>query len=338
MKDLENKKYEGQALAITMVVLVISAILGLSIYSRSMKDQLLTLEERASAEALEVSDLTLERLVSKPIDTVVTEITQIGLSEDPDANLVDGIVLTENSSKSLITQLFRAEDIALIGSTENYPDFLFPICPLDVGGNEYQVSLKLAEDNYEIRAGHSWSLPAKDILKNKDNCVLDLNIEVAGDNRAGFVLSKISCDYDPVSGLAIRCDKYEVGSGFSEKYCFSDDGATCNNEIRFYDEGGASNWIKTPPEGGNISIPMSDGNSPSEVRITAVGGTVNVGYVLRDSVDPTSKACWDGLRMYQLRATANCSGVYRGKEILVPEAKWHDSLFDYVVFNNEGPI
>jgi len=54
----KNTKYEAQALAITMVVLVVSAILGLSIYSRAMKDKLLTMEERASAEALEVADFT----------------------------------------------------------------------------------------------------------------------------------------------------------------------------------------------------------------------------------------------------------------------------------------
>jgi hypothetical protein len=46
----------------------------------------------------------------------------------------------------------------------------------------------------------------------------------------------------------------------------------------------------------------------------------------------------DGLNMYQLRATANCQGVYRGKEILIPEKKWHETIFDYVIFNNEGTM
>jgi hypothetical protein len=83
---------------------------------------------------------------------------------------------------------------------------------------------------------------------------------------------------------------------------------------------------------------MSLADSPTEVRVTAIGGTVDIGYKIWDPTDPTSVACSQGLQMYQLRATANCNGVYRGKEILIPEEKWHDAIFDYVIFNNEGPI
>lgn len=337
-----NTKYEAQALAITMVVLVVSAILGLSIYSRSMKDKLLTIEERASAEALEVADLTLDRLTSKPIEDVVTAISELGKEADPMDTLESGFVLTENDSgDNYITRLLANEgeyfDTPIL-DTVKYPSYsalLSPICPTDVGGNEYQITLKSAEENYEVRSGHSWSLPARDILKSKTNCVLELNVEMAGDSRAGFVVSKFYCDYD-ANGIATDCEEYQVNSNFVEKYCFSDDDINCNDVPRFYEPD--SPWVKVPTEGFSNDYPMSLASSPTEIRVTAIGGTVNVGYKVLNSEDSASTECAQGLRMYQLRATANCNGVYRGKEILIPEAKWHDSIFDYVIFNNEGPI
>lgn len=347
--DNRNAKYEAQALAITMVVLVVSAILGLSIYSRSMKDKLLTMEERASAEALEVTDLTLDRLTSKPIGEVVDAITVLGKEADPDATLESGYVLTENDSgDNYITRLFSNESGSVeyfnnpILGDETYSELLSPICPTDVAGNEYQITLKSAEENYEIRSGHSWSIPARDVLKSKSNCRLDLNVEMAGDSRAGFVVSKFYCNYDD-NGIAKDCDEYQVETAFPpgehhfvEKYCFSDDGVKCNDVSRFYDPG--SPWLKAPTTGHALEYEMSLTNSPTEIRVTAIGGTVSVGYKIWNPGDPTSTECAQGLRMYQLRATANCNGVYRGKEILIPEEKWHDSIFDYVIFNNEGPI
>ena len=337
MKDIRIK-YEAQALAITMVVLVVSAILGLSIYSRSMKDKLLTMEERSSAEALEVADLTIDRLTSKSADEVVAAISTLGVMADPTATLESGFVLTENEEKSEITELLSPDYLEIIATSEGqvYSDLLSPICPTNVAGNEYQITLKSAEENYEIRSGHSWSLPARDILKSRDNCVLNLNIEMAGDSRAGFVVSKFYCNYD-ANGIATDCEEYQVSSNFVEKYCFSNDEINCNDISNFYDPG--SNWEPAPTEGGSLSYPMSSGDSPTEIRVTAIGGTVNVGYSFIDSgTGLPSATCSQDLRMYQLRATANCNGVYRGKEILIPEKKWHDSIFDYVIFNNEGPI
>ncbi|KUK67461.1 MAG: hypothetical protein XD87_0116 [candidate division WS6 bacterium 36_33] len=345
-------KYEAQALAITMVVLVVSAILGLSIYSRSMKDKLLTMEERSSAEALEVADLTLDRLNSKPIDEVVAAISELGREANPDATLDSGFVLTEDNSgnNNYITRLLSNDggsadyfNNPILEVGKSYSQLLSPICPTDIAGNEYQITLKSAEENYEIRSGHSWSLPARDILKSKSNCILDLNVEMAGDSRAGFVVSKFYCDYDS-NNIATDCEEYQVVTAFPagdpphfvEKYCFSDDGINCNDIPRFYGPG--SNWESVSPEGDVLEYPMSLADSPTEIRVTAIGGTVSVGYTLRKEGDDASTECAQGLRMYQLRATANCNGVYRGKEILIPEEKWHDSIFDYVIFNNEGPI
>ena len=74
--------------------------------------------------------------------------------------------------------------------------------------------------------------------------------------------------------------------------------------------------------------------SLDEVRIKAVGGTVAIAQDLDDSTCTDL----DGLRMIQITAGANCNGVYRAKEIIIPENKWHSTIFDYVIFNGEGSI
>jgi hypothetical protein len=327
MKDLKEKnKYEGQALAITMVVLVVSALIGLSIYSRAMKDRMLTLEERASAEALEISDVTLERLNTLPIGQVVSAVEEV--AQGTGGNVEDGIVLKEGgeSRAVAITELFNKLNIT--GGGSSISDLLAPICPIGTGGNEYQLTLKAADENtfYEVRAGHVWSLPAREILRGKSDCSLNMNFSIRGDSRAGFVVTKIFCNYG-ANGIATDCDDYKVNQGHVEKYCFAD-GLECNNP-NFQDD---ANWGKFNPDRDNLgTIMMSGSTAPSEIRITAVGGTVGISYYLPEG-------CMDGLRMYQLRATANCGGVYRGKEILIPERQWHESIFDYVIFNNEGSI
>jgi hypothetical protein len=326
----KRRKYEGQALAITMVVLVVSALIGLSIYSRSMKDKMLILEERASAEALEVTDVALEKITSLPIEEVITQLRET--FADFGTRIDGGIEFTENREKSEITELFR--DLELITDTESIDFLLSPLCPTDTGGNEYRLTIKTADEGtfYEVRAGHVWSLPARDLLKSKNNCTLNMNFGIRGDSKAGFVVSKIYCNYDE-EGNIVNCDKYSVADdrNFS-KYCFAtgQDSSNCNNE-NFED---SDNWHKFDPDNENFSdiFMMSEDDSPSEIRVTAVGGTIGINYSLPE------EDCIEGLRMYQLKATANCSGVYRGKEILIPEEEWFETIFDYVIFSDKDSI
>lgn len=311
-----TKKYEAQALAIAMVVLVVSSLVGISVYSRTMEDKSLTLEERSSAEALEVSDVILDELTVFEIGDLID-----GLGDfDPE----EGIVLEENSESSEITT-FLSQMGVLVG--QDVGSLVSPICPTTQAGNEYQISLKSLDPDtyYEIRPGHVWSLPSKDLLEEAgEDCNLNLKLVVRGDTRAGFVLTKLYCEYDEDG--ATSCEEYAYEDITS--YCFSDDSVNCNNgDFRDTD-----NWEKynlSIEE--EINIAMSGEDAPTEVRVRAVGGVVGINYQLPDCIG-------EGLRMFQLRATANCSGVYRGKEILIPETKWYSPVFDYVLFNGEGSI
>lgn len=327
---IKTEKYEGQALAITMVVLVVSALIGLSIYSRSMKDKILTMEERASAEALEISDGVLEKLLLHPINDVAEEIVKIEEALEGDQNLDDGIVLIENKEEGRITELFR--ELGIISQSSSVGALLSPLCPIgdsEAGANEYQLTIKTADENtwIEIQSGMTWGLPAGNLLKIKENCELQLKVDQAGASTAGFIITKIYCNYD-ANDNPIYCEEYDVEKGF-EKHCFAEkDQITCNNA----NFGGAWEVFEYGSGGDTIPIDMSGAEAPTEVRVVPVGGGIRLSYSFNDN------NCLEGLRIYQLRVTANCSGVYRGKELLVPERKWHDSLFNYVIFNNEGAI
>jgi hypothetical protein len=118
----------------------------------------------------------------------------------------------------------------------------------------------------------------------------------------------------------------------TESYCFST-GTGCYNQ-NFYGDA----WIPyTVNQTKDLALVESvtylgDTYNLDEIRIKAIGGTVALTYSLGSECEV------DGLRMIQIQAGANCNGVYRSKEILIPETKWSSTIFDYVIFNGQGSI
>lgn len=311
--------YEAQALAITMVVLVVSSIIGLSIYSRGLRDKELSLDERASAEALEISDLMIEKLAEFPINTVLDAVTSLGKT----IVYPDGIQLEQTSTSREISDLFNSPLLGYTGFVEG-----IGFCrPED--GNKYVISIKEADSTspYEVTAGQIWSLPLGS--KTFTDCTLNLHI-TKGDPGAGFSLTKIyGKNYDG-SGTAGEYKEYQYDDVLT--YCFSDNGSSCNNTENFLD-----NWNKYSPSN---SLPINltetkDGYKLDEITVKAIGGNIGVYYTMNTS---TGGSCIEGLRMIELRAAAYCDGIYRGKEILIPQNEWHSSIFDYVLFNGEGSL
>jgi len=317
---MKNNTYKAQALAISMVVLVVSSIIAISVYSRIIKDQGLSVEERASAEALEVSDLLLDKLNVTTVDKIVSGVETV--TEAP-FDYSAGVSLEENNNgQSRISELLTE-----LGINYNLNDMGF--CKIS-DGNQYVVSIKEADQDtpYEIRAGQVWSLPTNGKDFNED-CSLSLKI-TKGDTNAGFLLSRTYAKYNS-SGDATEYKEYDYDDMIT--YCFSDNGSECNSS-NFLDTG---NWQKYTA-GAIINVPLTATSAPtgyelSDIRIKAIGGNIGVGYTMG-----ANNSCIDGFRMIQLRAAAYCNGIYRGKEILIPEKKWSNVLFDYVLFNGEGSM
>ncbi|MDD4381858.1 MAG: hypothetical protein PHE21_00740 [Candidatus Dojkabacteria bacterium] len=339
----EIKKYEGQALAIAMVVLVVSAIIGISIYSRTLKDKMLTMGERASAEALEVSDLIIDHITKVSLDEIIEYLDTTHPyddGDDPDIpggdiNYDVGVTLEESGGE--ISSLIST----LAGATDVFSGLNF--CELDSGnGNEYYLNIKRADSNtyFEIRAGQVMGIPIKGeyLAEPESVCSGIIKVAVRGDSTAGFSLLK-TYGRNYTDGYAAQYKIYETDD--EQQYCFSSSttlgdrlSGDCNNS----DFQGDS-WLKFK-DNGQDSIPIDDLNDIvsqdgndymlDEVRLRAVGGTIGVSF--------TNTNCISDFEMMEITAAANCNGVYRGKTIMIPAKKWGSPLFDYIIFNGEGSL
>ena len=314
-RNMTKNKYSGQALAIAMLILVVSSLIGLAMYSRTTKDKTLTLEERASAEALEVSDVILNALTTFTIEEIVGSLDDFDESE--------GAVLYENQYENQrvtdITDLF--EKLEILPHGDRLSDLLGSLCPLSNVPNQYELTLEKTPPDvgYELRPGHVWALPVWKLTPA--NCNLKLVVSDIGDPLAGFVLTKLNCNYNVETDLAEECsDDYSM-----EYYKFK------NSSNETYG-GFLDGYWKTITPGESIDISLKGEDSPpAEIRIKALGRLGSTGIKIFYELEGEEGACPSNVSMYQMRASANCSGVYRGKEIVIPQ-KSHNLLFDYVYF------
>ena len=304
----KNNRYSAQALAIAMVVLVVSSIIGLAIYSRAAKDKLLSVGERASAESLEVSDLILNQLTAVSINTITQTIAGEGNTFDYE----NGVTLTESNGQ--ISDLFSALGIEGIFSTLDF-------CPVGTGENEYYLKIKEASPDtyFEIRSGQVIAFPIKGQSIGL-GCNANLSFAIRGDSNVGFSVEKIY-GQNYTNGIAQEYKPYAIDD--VKQYCFS-----CLETTFLGDE-----WIPIT-DGGSLNF---DFNEPSgtyaldEVRVKAIGGTLGVAYAL-------TTECTQGFRLIDVQASANCDGTYRGKQILIPEKRWSSPAFDYSIFNGQGSL
>jgi hypothetical protein len=325
-KQKKENRYPAQALAIAMLVLVVSSLIGMSMYSRARKDRTLTLEERASAEALEVSDILLNNITKYTLEEVIVAINNSYFT-DPD-EFEGEIVLRENRDNNDITKLFM--ELGLL-ETATISELIDPLCPVGIGANEYQLTIQKADKDtvFEVRPGHVWTFPTRKVAVNSpvetDECNLKLFFSDIGDPLAGFVYTKMSCQYG-ANDLPESCDEYNEDMMQSYRY----ESAGITNPDFLDDE----NWNEITPGEVDPAITVDLRSNfvevPSEIRIKALGrlGSPGIGI----SYELLGNSCPQGVDMYQIRATANCSEVYRGKEIVIPQ-RGFNILFDYVYFS-----
>ena len=334
---IKQKTYSGQALAIAMLVLVVSSLIGLSMFSRTRRDRALTLEERSSAEALEVSDIILDNITNFKPEEIVEAINNTYYSDTLDEfDEEEGVVLYENTENDNISRLF--EELGIFHSNISLSNLVSPLCPIEIQPNEYQLTIRKADRDtvYELRPGHVWSFPTRNVIITNPQpgsvCNLNIYISEIGDSLAGFTESRIYCEYDnDIPTQCIDYDNYDnVNNQKMKKYMFAFDG---EDHPSFYTED-SDNWIQVTPSNTTpaISLNLIDGTTsiPSELRIKSLGriGSPGIGI----SYELEGNFCPKGVNMYQVRATANCSEIYRGKEIIIPH-RGYSAIFDYIYFS-----
>lgn len=169
MNIMKNKKtYSGQALAIIMVVLVISSIIGFSIFTRSLRDKRSTVQERYSAEALEVNDNILDYILQ---NTNEGEIPKLVIDQEYASDL---------SGDFDIRKKFDLSKLA--------------VCSLDGTNNKYTVKLFYGDNDtvYQVEPGQAFSFVVPEKEAVPDACVINVKFQPEDiPDNTGFTLNKL---------------------------------------------------------------------------------------------------------------------------------------------------
>lgn len=307
-----KKVYSGQALAVVMIVLVISVVLGLAMLSRTLRDTRQVANEKSSAEALELADSVLDTFKGISLDKLDQTCTSYG-----------GLRSTEGCKVEGATQVKTFMDTA--GVSDNAIDS-FDKCTNENSNIELTAKLASAEDEYELRSDKVRSFIVRQQTPNPSTCQLQLSFEPRGSSFGGVVISKIYARNYDANGIPAEYKTYAFND--IQQYCIHLTGSLCANSGVYQDS-----WTQVQ-SGTMITVPLAaSGVYPlDEIRVRSVGGTVSMKASL------SNPGCIQKWEMVKLTVGANCSGTYRAKEVQFPQTESALPLFDYVLFNGEGTL
>ena len=318
-----KKKYKAQVLAIVIVVLFIATIIGISLQNRRNTSISSTIASRASIEADEVIDGILNKLTTTDLSRVLE------LFRDKEKLEED-----RSAGKTEITDFLS--NLGIENPFDNNES-----CSLDIEGNKYVLSLSTSNNDvaYEISAGQSWVLPINNGFDQNSSCKLDLRIQEI-DSSAGFRILKTYAQYDE-NGQFLGYKSYDYND--SQSYCLADvGGSDCRNGSLLPNTG--FNWTKYSNQE-NLIFPLMGANAIIEkdgvkyqlddINVKAVNGRIGILYSM---VDDDGNDCSAGYGIRRIVLEAYCNGTYSGKEVMIPERDWYDSIFDYTLFNGSGSL
>lgn len=318
-----KKYYKAQALAIIMVILIISSMIGFAVFSRSQKSKSMAIQERNSAEAYQVSDMILDNLLLSTLEqwlekgmlgkTYVETYYQAGQGINPPEEEYGQLVFQTNAQMGIEAGYESGDrDITELTAQLGHPLNLqnLDICPLIEGlDNKYTLSLTRVRPNevITIKPGQTFSfvLPEKDI-----GCSLFITVEEPIHNDAGLMVNTIYKE-----GEGVREYNYD----HTTSYRFGSNPNFTGNWQLF------DKWISIYLYRQNILA----------VGLTAINNEVNFSYELAEPL--IGKTCPD-FDIYKLQASATCGGTYRAKEVIIPAERYTHSIFNYVFFNGNGNI
>lgn len=308
------RKFEGQALAIVMIVLVIASIIGLSMFSRVLRDNQRIVSEQTSAEALEIVNSALNAVKGIPltkIEEVCANAIYGGGVDSEDGCGTKGI----NEVAGFLTELGVTAD------TQSG----FESCT--EGNSTIEINIQLAdgEDDLELRPDMVRSVVLRGQVPDPVTCVMNVSGENRGSDVSGLLISTIYGSTYDAQGVPTVLKPYAYGDTLP--YCITSAGMDCSADARF-----SSGWNHVQSGDPIVSIPLgpSGGYNLDELRFRAVGGIVGLNL----SVSPAG--CIENWQMIKITVGANCTGTFRAKEVQIPQEEGALQLFDYVLFNGTG--
>jgi hypothetical protein len=312
------KVYKAQALAIVMIVLVISAILGMAMLSRTLKDTQQLASEKSSAEALEFSDSILDTLKGTTVATLETVCENTAYGEglrSPGGCSVKGVQDVKNFLDS------AGVDSNALG--------VFDKCSNSSSLVELSAKLAGPEDELELPSEGVRSIVLRGVSPSPTACTVDFKFEPRGSSFANVMVSRVYAR-TYTNGIPAEYKAYEYTD--LDQYCVHITGSSCSDNSNA--DGG---WVALQ-SGNALSIPLGSktlGGATfplDEIRVRSIGGTVAV----KTSISHPN--CIEKWEMVKITAGANCTGAYRAKEVQIPQVDSAISLFDYVLFNGEGAL
>lgn len=287
------KTYSGQALAIIMIVLVVSSIIGFSVFNRSLRDKKSTIQERDSGEAYEVVDILLDTMLQYSSEDWMGKITLDTPYETNGTNDLQTLLDTFGST-------FDANSLSM--------------CKIQDSNNKYTLKLAYGNEDtmYQVEPGQAFTFLVPAGQEPGLSCEITVNFITSNlPDNTGFMLNKIFRTPDYTSEQIADYNYTDA-----DTFCLS----TCSNFTK-------NPSVPTAPS--PFTIPMPSGID--RAQIIAINNPIQFQFT-------PSAGCGDLFKTLVLRASATCNGVYRAKEIIVPVHRAHYSIFNYVLFNGNGPM
>ena len=305
-------KYNGQVLAVVLVLLLVGTIVGFGLYLRSVREADRLVGERASAEANEL----VETVIGAIGMAEYTDVTSDGSIAAMDCERLD-LESSEGCRKrnipipelEEIVRAMTAQDLIDFEDFDrNITDFCISEIMMRYGMQDDEVVIE-KDDVYSISfAGvENWEPPG--------GCVATFQMQGIEAGASGFVMSTL---YRESSDSGAFKD-YEV---IPER-----------DIIGFNYGGGGGNWTGYTALS-DFEFPtdypgVKDGHYLNEIRFTAVGGASSLTWQLRNC---------DVEDYVVMEVGATCHNRYVGKRFTVHSDPFAPAIFDYVLFNGEGEL
>ena len=303
------KKYSGQAIAIIMVVLVVAAIIGASLYSRMIRNKGEVVDTRESQMALEQAANVLDALLTSDIPNL-----QKYLSEELTLAPDNTITL---EGEDVIMDFFADADPPLGALDLNLLNFDAGSC------TEPKVIITFAgtSDGIEYGVGQVMAINLGEIASVPAGCQANLYFQTAGMGDHLFTIKSVYRNSTTQEVTPYALDHMKL-------YCLNTSGAPCS-PASVAPVGSVEQSLAS---GGFLNIDLTTANL-YEVRVLPLKEKVKVSIV-------GTAACGNILDNYLIRSTAICTGQERSMEVVVPSATnvGYPAIFDYTIYNSNGTL
>ncbi|HCC67672.1 TPA: hypothetical protein DEP90_00425 [Patescibacteria group bacterium] len=299
-----KKFLKAQALAIVMVVLVISSIIGVALFSRMSKDRMSAISQQDSTLAQEQADAILDIFAGADIVTL------------------EGVLGVAETDFDKISEMKEfLEDIGV--DVEVLPEEDW--CE-GTSNSHIHISLDQTDENdfIEIQPGSVRAYTLDDAIANP-GCQLNMRFRSIGDT-AVFVIKSVTNTGGVVSEV-------------NENYCITNvESTTCEDveDVEYEDsldkgmiwDSGLNAYMK---DSGSIDLPTAISNGIVEIRILPISGTLGVSNSLS-----TEECINKEFRSMKVAAQVTCNGSYRGKQMFLPGSGnlGYSTLFDYAIYDD----